>query len=239
MSSSIYIHDPPLNLTGLTKNNAWQEDYDLNSVLQHSDPKMVVMLVRNNSATQNRRSGLRPVASGLSDSLTISTGPTDHTRQTAVSLNGGTTIDYLLHTSDLDLYLLYEFGGDEFVAYGDHVDLGTGSPNAWRTQDETARMGADAGDGSAVVLNVIGLATSWQWGFRAFGSTDNFVPSINNTNSFFGIAGLDSQDRYETFQKRTGGKSPTYVSRIQSCGFFKSGIFNAVDPPVNISLDNP
>jgi hypothetical protein len=232
MSNAILVNKELVQVQ-FTKNNTWQT-VDLAQYLKHPDPKIVVIhsiTVFAVTATH----GVRPVGSSLPNARTQRALLTNNSRQIPVSLNGGTTVQLFASNIWAAFYIHAEFGGDDVEAYADASDLGTASPNAWRTIDRTTQYGSDAGNVSATIL-WLDFINNGDWGYREFGSTDNFHPNNAAGSSTFGICAVDSQDRYETYQSRSGGKSPNYQAFIYEVGYVKSG-WNHITNPVDRNLN--
>ncbi len=144
MSDTVLVNNTLVPITGWTKDGTWQT-VDLNALLNHDDPKMVVIHVYNSSGASSRVSGMKPVGSIMVDARSKKTMATNDSRQAPVSLAGGTTVQLFAANTEVLFYLHAEIGGDEAIINDDPVSLGTASPNAWRTIDATTRLGGDAG----------------------------------------------------------------------------------------------
>ncbi len=235
MSDTVLVNNTLTPITGWTKDGTWQT-VDLNALLNHDDPKMVVIHVYNSSGASSRVSGMKPVGSIMVDARSKKTMATNDSRQAPVSLAGGTTVQLFAANAEVLFYIHAEIGGDEAIINDDPVSLGTASPNAWRTIDATTRLGGDAGSVGTVIL--------WgDWnnagdpGVRAFGSIEDFHPNNASQATTFYLVAIDSLDRYQTYQSQSGGKGPAYQVWFYEAGFIKTGwdnITNPVDRDLNV-----
>ncbi len=228
MSNTVLVNDSLVEITGMLKNGTW-ETVDLSSFLSHDDPKIVVIHMINTHTVSVRVSGIKPVGSAMPDARSKKTMQTTQTRQAPCSLAGGTSIQLFANNSEVDFYIHAELGGDDVIAYDDPTSLGTVTPNAWRTVDATTRLGSDAGQVSAVVL-WLDWNNAGDWGYREFGSVDNWHPNNTSASSTFGICRIDRVDRYQIYQSRSGGKSPTWEVWIYEVGFIRRNWYHITDP---------
>ncbi len=231
MSPPILVNDALVDVS-FTKDGTFKT-VDLAGLLNHDDPKAVILHAQN-PAGGARSAGAKAVGSAMAAARTTKALVTWNSGQWAVSLNGGTSVQLLATDSNVAIGIHAEIGGDDAVIYVDGSSLGGASPNAWRTIDRTANYGADAG---AVVASLLYFdwVNAGDFGFREFGSIENFHPNNINQSCTFGIVGVDSLDRYQTYQSQTGGKSPVWQAFIHEIGYLKSG-WNGVTDPVDEGL---
>jgi len=229
MSKTILANNELVEITGMLKNQTW-ETIDLTPFLNHDDPKAVVIQIKNTSAN-SKVNAVRPVGSGISDTRTKAKLLGDMTRQVPVALNASNEVELFSIDASNTFYIHAEFGGDAFIANADAEQAFTGLGNQWVTRDITGILGANAGNAVGALL-WIEWDNAGDWGYRNFGSTNNWHPNNIARNSTFGIVGVDSEDRYEFYPSKSGGKSPVFQSWFYEIGYFKRDWTAHVDPPI-------
>jgi len=236
---TVINNDSYVEITGMLKNQTW-ETIDLAPFLTHDDPKAVIVHIVNTNATANRVGGAKPVGSSVSDNrVRKKIFWPNGCSQIPVALGGigGTQVQLFAVNSDVDFFILAEFGGDNFVAYSDAIVNTTGLGNQWVTKDSTGNFGADAGNVSAVLLWIT-WNNAGDWGYRKFGSTDDWHPNNAAGSQTFGICGIDAEDRYQFYPSKSGGKSPVFQSWFYEVGYIKKdppwyAVTNPVDRDLN------
>ncbi len=235
MSNPILINDNLVDITAEITSPQWIT-VDLSAYLNHDDPKMVIIIIEN-TAGASRNVGCKPVGSAIADLYAIISLTSPDVMQFPCSLAGGSTIQLFspnIGTSGLKYYIHAEVGGDDAIIYDDPIFIQRASPVGWGTVDSTTRLGADAGKVSSVFLFIHWIAAG-VYAYRSFGSVDAYLAANTAESNTFGICGIDTRDRYQTYQSITGGKTPQWRSFFWEVGFMRRN-WNHIENPVDRNL---